>query len=58
VIQGGGIMHVEAGAFWMRSDSDTPSESHQRATVRRHHGHRGRRFIAFRCAISEDLGGR
>jgi hypothetical protein len=51
VIQGGGIMHVEAGAFWMR---ETP----QRATSRRHHGHRDHRFIAFRCAISEDLGGR
>jgi hypothetical protein len=61
VIEGHGIMHVEArsaGAFRMSSNSDTPSEAPQRATFCRHQGHRDHRFIAFCCAISEDLEGR
>jgi hypothetical protein len=39
-------------------NSGSPNEAPQRATFRRHRGHRDHRFTAFRCAISEDLGGR
>jgi hypothetical protein len=94
-----GIMLIEAGAFWMGSDSDDPERSAPaqgirqgllagdgreapggftdrvgrgashgdppdslRVTFRRHHGHRGlargHHFIGFRCATSDDLGGR
>jgi len=52
VIQGDGIVLAEARS------AGTSSEAPQRATFRRHHGHRDHRFIAFHWAISEDLGGR
>ena len=89
VAHGDGIMLVEAGAFWMGSDTDDPNELPQHRVyvrdfwidrhkvtnlefarflnawgVKRPEGYthrglaRGHHFIGFRCATSEDLGGR
>ena len=76
---GDGLMLIQAGAFWMGSDTDGENErprhrvfvkdfwmDRHKVTNREfaafpyeHRGAaRGHHFIGFRCATSEDLGGR
>jgi sulfatase-modifying factor enzyme 1 len=55
------VTNLEFARFFNAWGTKSPADS-LRVTFRRHYGHRGlargHHFIGFRCATSEDLGGR